>query len=136
MKTKRTLCLLLSALLLSGCGGAAQSAEEKENAEIRAAMEDESFGHGSKLAVYDPEKAIKFLDYLISEEGQKMVYLGVEGEMYEMKDGVPVIKKEVQDLRQRTREGIETARINGKQIGQRSGNKLNVKKAAPAKEKI
>ena len=45
-------------------------------------------------------------------------------------------EKEVQDLRQRTREGIETARINGKQIGQRAGNKLNVKKAAPTKEKI
>lgn len=27
-------------------------------------------------------------------------------------------EKEVQDLRQRTREGIETARLNGKQIGQ------------------
>lgn len=46
----------------------------------------------------DPEKAIKFLDYLISEEGQKMVYLGVEGQMYEMKDGVPVIKEDVQKL--------------------------------------
>lgn len=45
-------------------------------------------------------------------------------------------EKEVQDLRQRTREGIETARLNGKQIGQRSGNKLRVKKEAPAKEKI
>ncbi len=45
-------------------------------------------------------------------------------------------EKEVQDLRQRTREGIETARIDGKQIGQRSGNKLHVKKEAPAKEKI
>ena len=45
-------------------------------------------------------------------------------------------EKEVQDLRQRTREGIETARLNGKQIGQRPGNKLNVKKKAPSKEKI
>ncbi len=45
-------------------------------------------------------------------------------------------EKEVEDLHQRTREGIETARLNGKQIGQRPGNKLNVKKAAPAKEKI
>ncbi len=45
-------------------------------------------------------------------------------------------EKEVQDLRQRTREGIETARLNGKQIGQRTGNKLKVKKEAPAKEKI
>ncbi len=45
-------------------------------------------------------------------------------------------EKEVQDLRQRTREGIETARINGKQIGQRPGNRLNVKKASISKELI
>ncbi|MCR4657462.1 MAG: recombinase family protein [Lachnospiraceae bacterium] len=45
-------------------------------------------------------------------------------------------EKEVQDLRQRTREGIETARLNGKQIGQRPGSKLHVKKEAPAKEQI
>lgn len=45
-------------------------------------------------------------------------------------------EKEVADLRQRTREGIETARLNGKQIGQKPGNKLKVKKETPAKEKI
>ena len=45
-------------------------------------------------------------------------------------------EKEVNDLHQRTKEGIETARLNGKQIGQKQGNKLNVKKSAPAKEKI
>lgn len=45
-------------------------------------------------------------------------------------------EKEVQDLHQRTKEGIETARLNGKQIGQKPGNKLKVKKEAPAKEKI
>lgn len=45
-------------------------------------------------------------------------------------------EKEVQDLHQRTREGIETARLNGKQIGQKQGAKLNVKKAAKAKEII
>ena len=45
-------------------------------------------------------------------------------------------EKEVQDLHQRTKEGIETARLNGKQIGQRSGNKLNIKKKAPAMEVI
>ena len=43
-------------------------------------------------------------------------------------------EKEVQDLHQRTKEGIETARLNGKQIGQKQGAKLIVKKAAPAKE--
>lgn len=45
-------------------------------------------------------------------------------------------EKEVLDLRQRTKEGIETARRNGKQIGQAEGKKFNIKKAAPAKEKI
>lgn len=45
-------------------------------------------------------------------------------------------EKEVMDLRQRTREGIETARLNGKQIGQRPGNKLKIKKEAPSKEMI
>ena len=42
----------------------------------------------------------------------------------------------MQDLHQRTREGIETARLNGKQIGQRPGNRLHIKKKAPALEKI
>jgi len=45
-------------------------------------------------------------------------------------------EKEVQDLHQRTKEGIQTARDNGKQIGQREGAKLNVKKAQPAKDII
>lgn len=46
----------------------------------------------------DPEKAIRFLAYLMSEEGQKMVYLGVEGSMYDMVDGSPVAKPEVLEL--------------------------------------
>ena len=45
-------------------------------------------------------------------------------------------QKEVDDLHQRTKEGIETARLHGKQIGQLEGRKLNVKKSAPAKEII
>lgn len=45
-------------------------------------------------------------------------------------------EKEVEDLHQRTKEGIETARLNGKQIGQCKGAKLNVKKANEAKEVI
>lgn len=45
-------------------------------------------------------------------------------------------EKEVADLHQRTREGIETSRLNGKQIGLKQGTKLNVKKSAPAKEAI
>ena len=45
-------------------------------------------------------------------------------------------EKEVQDLRQRTKEGIETARLNGKQIGQVKGTKLTTKKSIIAKEQI
>lgn len=45
-------------------------------------------------------------------------------------------QKEVDDLHQRTKEGIVTARLAGKQIGQRQGAKLNVKKAVAAKEVI
>ena len=45
-------------------------------------------------------------------------------------------QKEVEDLHQRTKEGIETARLNGKQIGLPAGAKLNVKKANAAKEII
>ena len=45
-------------------------------------------------------------------------------------------EKEVEDLRQRTREGIETARLNGKQIGQVKGTKLTTKKSVQAKEII
>lgn len=45
-------------------------------------------------------------------------------------------EKEVEDLHQRTREGIQTARLNGKQIGQRQGAKLITKKSVAAKEII
>lgn len=45
-------------------------------------------------------------------------------------------QKEVDDLHERTKEGIKTARLNGKQIGGKTGAKLNVKKAAPAKAVI
>ncbi|WP_238917237.1 recombinase family protein [Clostridium sp. YIM B02555] len=45
-------------------------------------------------------------------------------------------EKEVADLHQRTKEGIETARLNGKQIGQKKGIKLTTKKSIEAKEQI
>lgn len=45
-------------------------------------------------------------------------------------------EKEVQDLHQRTREGIETARLNGKQIGQKQGAHLTTKKSVEMKARI
>ena len=45
-------------------------------------------------------------------------------------------EKEVSDLHQRTKEGIETARLNGKQIGQPKGATYETRKAKTAKEII
>lgn len=45
-------------------------------------------------------------------------------------------QKEVEDLHQRTKEGIETARLNGKQIGAVKGKKLTTKKSVEKKELI
>ena len=45
-------------------------------------------------------------------------------------------EKEVMDLRQRTKEGIETSRLNGSQIGHPVGTKLVVKKAVNVKKLI
>ena len=45
-------------------------------------------------------------------------------------------EKEVEDLRQRTKEGMVTARLNGKQIGLKKGTKLTTKKSLLAKKQI
>ena len=45
-------------------------------------------------------------------------------------------EKEVKDLHQRTSEGIKTAKLNGKQIGQPKGVKLTTKKSIAAKQVI
>ena len=55
LKTKRWISLLAAALLLlplSGCGSPEKKLQ-KEDAAIRAAMEQAGFGYGDKLAVYD-----------------------------------------------------------------------------------
>ena len=45
-------------------------------------------------------------------------------------------QKEVQDLRDRTREGIVTAKLNGKVIGRPTGSKIITKKCKECKQKI
>lgn len=46
----------------------------------------------------NPEKAIQLMTYMLSEEGQKSIYYGVEGPMYEEKDGIIQVKEEVKEL--------------------------------------
>lgn len=45
-------------------------------------------------------------------------------------------QKEVDDLSQRTKEGLVTAKLNGKQVGNEKGVKLTTKKSVAAKEQI
>ncbi len=45
-------------------------------------------------------------------------------------------EKEIEDLRQRTKEGMITAKLNGKQIGLKKGTKLTTKKSLLAKKQI
>lgn len=52
----------------------------------------------------NPERAIAFMDYLMSEHGQMIIYLGVEGITYDMVDGVPVLKEDVKELLDTDRE--------------------------------
>ncbi len=55
---------------------------------------------------------------------------------HQIKQAFEQSEKEVTDLRQRTKEGIATARMNGKQIGAVRGKKLVTQKSIKAKEVI
>lgn len=85
--------------------------------------------YASKLQQADISTGKTYLD-----EGLKVILMGLAEE--QIKIAFDQAQKEVQDLRQRTREGIETARLNGKQIGQQTGKKLNVKKSVTVKAEI
>lgn len=52
----------------------------------------------------NPKKAIELFSYLISEKGQELTYLGVEGETFDWVDGSPVIKPEVKKILDTDRE--------------------------------
>lgn len=47
----------------------------------------------------NPERAIKLMSYGMSDDGQKTLYLGKEGVTYDMVDGKPVIKPDVNKLK-------------------------------------
>lgn len=72
------------------------------------------------------------VDYIIEGVNKYLLALAKE----QIRLAFEQAQKEVDDLSQRTKEGIETARLNGKQIGQELGKKLIIKKAAPAKDII
>lgn len=55
------------------------------------------WGVGITTSCEDPVRAIKFLDYLASEEGQILLNWGIEGEHYKVENGKRVIPGDVLD---------------------------------------
>lgn len=72
------------------------------------------------------------VDYIIEGVNKYLMSLAKE----QIRIAFEQSEKEVEDLHQRTREGIATARLNGKQIGQKQGAKLTTKKSIEAKKQI
>jgi DNA invertase Pin-like site-specific DNA recombinase len=72
------------------------------------------------------------VDYILEGINKYLLALAEE----QIKLAFEQAEKEVEDLHQRTKEGIETARLNGKQIGGIQGKKLTTKKSITAKEII
>ena len=69
------------------------------------------------------------VDYILEGINKYLMELAKE----QIKIAFEQAEKEVTDLHQRTKEGIVTARLNGKQIGQKKGAKLTTKKSVAAK---
>ena len=72
------------------------------------------------------------VDYILKGINQYLMSLAKE----QIRLAFEQAQKEVEDLHQRTKEGIETARLAGKQIGQKPGIKLTTKKSIEAKKII
>lgn len=72
------------------------------------------------------------IDYILKGVNEYLLALAKE----QIKLAFEQSEKEVTDLRQRTKEGIQTARLNGKQIGQKKGAKFETKKSVKMKEEI
>lgn len=72
------------------------------------------------------------VDYILEGVNKYLLALAKE----QIKLAFEQSEKEVEDLHQRTREGLITAKLNGKQVGQKKGAKLTTKKSVAAKEVI
>lgn len=74
----------------------------------------------------------KFLNTIMDALNQFVIDLAKE----QIRLAFEQAEKEVKDLQRRTSEGIQTARLNGKQIGRIPGKKYTTKKEKQAKEVI
>lgn len=83
-------------------------------------------------AITGNEATDKFIDGIIKALNDYTIDLAKE----QIKLAFLQAEKEVADLHQRTKEGLLTAKLNGKQVGLEKGTKLVTKKSIEAKEKI
>lgn len=72
------------------------------------------------------------VDYILEGINKYLMALAKE----QIKLAFEQAEKEVRDLHQRTKEGIETARLNGKRIGMPKGSTYETKNAKKAKKEI
>lgn len=87
----------------------------------------------SKLeSINIPDIGVETLKPLMKGLEQTLILLAEE----QFKLAFDQAEKEVMDLRRRTKEGIETARLNGKQIGRAEDTKVTTKKSIKAKADI
>lgn len=77
----------------------------------------------------------------LTGEDEDLIFIGINNYFRKLAEkqiriGFEQAQKEVDDLHQRTREGLETAKRSGKQIGQKKGATLHVKKKEPMQAEI
>lgn len=84
--------------------------------------------------VKDKDRAIQFLSYLISEEGQKDLYLGEEGVTWENKDGKGQFKPEVLELLQSDRAAFDQQYGASFKYWMLMDTNMNLQWAPPASE--
>lgn len=71
--------------------------ETTKDASFQSTGYSAGWGVGITTSCEDPVRAIKFLDYLASEEGQILLNWGIEGEHYKVENGKRVIPADVLD---------------------------------------
>lgn len=89
-----------------------------------------------KVTVVSIESGDKATDNLVNsimDAINEFVLSKIESDIYAAFENA---QRELDYLHKRTKEGMETARLNGKQIGQKQGIKFNVKKKEPIKAEI
>lgn len=101
--------------------------------QINTATYQEAMDNKLKIAVETGDAATnELMDSIIQALNRYILSLAKS----QIKMAFEQAEKEVKDLQQRTKEGIETARLSGKQIGQKKGNTFETKKSIRSKEDI